>query len=71
MLLKSVRSFGQLIGLLLPIESLSRDCLSEIGLPPQEDPLGLTPIPLDETYIWTLIVVHHLYFHDNELSFIA
>ena len=51
MLLKSVRSFSQLIGLLLPIESLSRDRLSEIGLPPQEDPLGLTPIPLDEIYM--------------------
>ena len=45
MLLKSVRSFGQLIDLLLPIESLSRDRLSEIGLPPQEDLLGLNPSP--------------------------
>ena len=45
MLLKSVRSFGQLIGLLLPIESLSRNRLSEIGLPLQDDPLGLNPSP--------------------------
>ena len=71
MLLKSVRSFDQLIGLLLPIESLSRNRLSEIGLPPQEDPLGLTPIPLDEI-IRTLILVHYIYnFYVDQSSFIT
>ena len=66
MLLKSVRSFGQLIGLLLPIESLSRDRLSEIGLPLQDDPLGLTPISLDEIYTRILILIFrkHLYVYE-------